>query len=78
MAEDRPPFTIECVEQAASHLRADEHEALLLGARERLASSEIAERLGISAREAEALVARALLKLERALRRRERPWWRFW
>ena len=78
MAEDTPPITTERIARAASRLRAEEREALLLGAREHLTNGEIAARLGISAEEAEALVARALLKIERALRRQERPWWRFW
>lgn len=78
MADVIPPITSECLERAAARLRAEEREALRLASSEHLTTGEIAGRLGISALEAEALVARALLGLERALRRQARPWWRFW
>lgn len=78
MAEDIPPITSARLEQAATRLPADEREALRLAASEHLTAGEIAWRLGIPVAEAEALVARALLALERALRRQDRPWWRFW
>ena len=78
MARDRPSVPLDHLEKAASSLRPIEREVLVLSARERLSNGEIAARLGITAQAAERLVARALCKLDRALERQERPWWRFW
>ena len=78
MARDRPPLTSVRIEKAAKCLCPDEREALFLSARERLSNAEIASRLGISPEAAERLLARALNRLDRALARQERPWWRFW
>ena len=78
MAKDRPPLTPERLEKAASRLRPIEREVLELSARERLANDEIAARLGITSRAAARILARALCRLDRALERQERPWWRFW
>jgi RNA polymerase sigma factor (sigma-70 family) len=67
------------VERAASKLSALEREVLVLSAREGLSNQRIAERLGIETVEVERLLASALIKFDRALRRQEqRPWWRFW
>lgn len=78
MTSERSTVTPERVEQAAKCLRPIEREVLILSARERLSNDEIAVRLGIEPREAQRLLAKALLKLDRALERQERPWWRFW
>ena len=78
MAGDRPSMTLERLEHAASSLRPIEREVLVLSARERLSNDEIAARLGITPEAAERLLARALCRLDRALERQERPWWRFW
>lgn len=78
MANNRPEPTPERIEQAAKGLRPDEREVLALSAGERLSYAEIAGRLGISSEEVERLLARALRKLDRALERQQRPWWRFW
>lgn len=78
MARDRPTVTPERLEQAAARLRPLEHEVLFLSARDHLANDQIAEHLGISTEAAERLLAKALRKLDRALERQERPWWRFW
>ena len=78
MARDRPPITPARIEEAAKGLRPDEREVLFLSARERLSNADIAKRLGISPEAAERLLARALNRLDRALARQERPWWRFW
>lgn len=78
MANDSPPIGQDRIEQAATKLRAVEREALSLHARGDLSSAEIAWRLGVSEAELAPLVAGALLKLDRALARQERPWWRFW
>ena len=78
MARDRPPLTPARIEKAATSLRPDEREVLVLSARERLSNAEIAGRLGITPDAAERLLARALDRLDRALARQERPWWRFW
>lgn len=78
MADVSPEPTPERIEQAAKGLRPDEREVLALSAGERLSCAEIGGRLGISSEKAERLLARALRKLDRALERQERPWWRFW
>jgi len=78
MAKDRQELAPERLEKAASSLRPLEREVLILSAREQLSNTEIAERLGISPEEAERLLAGALRRLDRALERPARPWWRFW
>ena len=78
MASDRPPLTLERLERAVIGLRPLEREVLALSAGERLSNEQIAERLGITASAVERLLARALRKLDRALERQARPWWRFW
>lgn len=69
---------VERLEQAVAKLRPLEREVLILGAGEGLRNDEIAERLGISPRRAERLLAKALRELDRAVERQARPWWRFW
>lgn len=78
MARDRPIATPERLEKAAACLHPLEREVLMLSAGERLSNEEIAERLGVSTETAERLLAKTLRKLDRALERQERPWWRFW
>lgn len=78
MASDRAPVDADRLARAARCLRTDEREALALHAHGDLSSKEIASRLGLSEAALEALVARALMKLDRALDRLDRPWWRFW
>ena len=78
MARDRPTVTPERLERAAASLRPIEREVLFLSAREGLSNDQVAEQLGITTDTAERLLAKALRKLDRALERQERPWWRFW
>ena len=78
MVSDRRSLKLERLEKAASSLRPIEREVLVLSAREGLSNGEIAVRIGITAEAAERLLARALCRLDRALERQERPWWRFW
>lgn len=78
MARDRSAVALDRLEKAAAKLRPIEREVLVFSARERLSIAEIAARLGITAEAAERLLARALCRLDRALERQERPWWRFW
>ncbi len=78
MARDRPPPTPERLEWAVSTLRPIEREVLHLSARDCLSNEAIASRLGMEPAAAERLLARALRKLDRALERQERPWWRLW
>jgi RNA polymerase sigma factor (sigma-70 family) len=76
MARDRTAVPLDRLERAAAKLRPIEREVLVLGAREGLSNGEIAARLGITPESAERLLARALCRLDRALERRRRPWWR--
>jgi RNA polymerase sigma factor (sigma-70 family) len=78
MNRRRDPAELSRVEQALASLTYIEREVLRLGAAEDLRNHEIAARLGISARKVERILARALAKLDRAVSREERPWWRFW
>ena len=78
MASNRPPLTPERLEKAAAGLHALEREVLILSACERLSNDQVAERLGITTEAAERLLAKSLCRLDRALERQERPWWRFW
>ena len=78
MARDRPSVPLDRLEKAASSLRPTEREVLVLSARERLSNDKIADRLGITPRAAERLLAKALCRLDRAIERQRRPWWRFW
>ena len=78
MVDDHQPVDPDRIHRAARKLRPVEREVLVLSSREGLSSQQVAERLGISAKAAERLLAAALVKLDRALERQERPWWRFW
>ena len=78
MANNRLEPTLEFLELAATRLAPLEREVLILSAREQLSNAEIAVRLGISPEAAERLLASALRRLDRALERQKRPWWRFW
>ena len=78
MARDRSTITLERLEQAASKLRPVERKALVLSARDRLSTDKIAARLGLSPEAAEQLLAKAICRLDRALERQARPWWRIW
>ena len=77
MARDRSAAPLDRLEGAAAKLRPIEREVLVLSAREGLSNTEIAARLGITAQAAGRLLASALCRLDRALERQERPWWRF-
>jgi RNA polymerase sigma factor (sigma-70 family) len=78
MANHRPELAPDRLERAAASLRPLEREALRLNACSELSVEEIAWRLGIPAEQVAPLTARALVRLERALARQERPWLRFW
>jgi len=78
MARDRSGVTLERLERAAAKLRPMEREVLVLSAREGLSNAEIAARLGMTPEAVERLLATALCRLDRALERQKRPWWRFW
>lgn len=78
MASDRQTVPLKRLEKAASTLLPIEREVLVLSARERLSNEEIAARLGVSVQAAERLLARAICRLDRALERQARPWWKFW
>jgi RNA polymerase sigma factor (sigma-70 family) len=78
VANDRQTVPLERLEKAASSLRPIEREVLVLSARERLSNKEIAARLGVSVEAAERLLARAICRIDRAIERQQRPWWKFW
>lgn len=78
MAKTPRPPGFDGLEKAASRLSPIEREVLILSARDRLRPREIADRLGISTEAAERHLVDALCRLDRHLRRQERPRWRFW
>lgn len=84
MAQDLPPPGLEQIEQAAGCLRPIERRVLVLSARERLSGRAIGERLGMTPRKVERILAGAIFKLTRAIERQERAgrrkqaWRRFW
>lgn len=78
MARDRQSVPLDRLMKAVSTLRPAEREVLMLSARDGLSNAEIAERLGITSAVAERRLADAIYRLDRALERQERPWWRFW
>ena len=66
------------LERAVALLSALERRVLTLSAADGLDNQAIADRLGLSRRDVERLLARALVKLDCALDRDRLPWWRFW
>ena len=78
MAKDRPALSVDRIGRAARCLSPRERELLVLSRPEHLGLEAAARRLGLSPAEAERLLADVLCKLDRALERQERPWWRFW
>ena len=70
-------INLERLERAAARLRPLEREVLVLSARDGLRIDQIAERLGISRRRAERLLASAIRNFDRALEWKARPWLRF-
>ena len=84
MAQDLPPLSLDQLEHAAGCLRPIERRVLVLSARERLSGRAIGERLGMTPRKVERILARAIFKLTRAIERQERAqrrkqaWRRFW
>ncbi|MES2136909.1 MAG: helix-turn-helix transcriptional regulator [Pseudomonadota bacterium] len=73
-----PPSPDLRLERAAACLSPLERRVLELSAADGLDNEAIADRLGISRRRVERLLARALVKFDRALDSDRRPWWRFW
>ena len=78
MANDPPALDADRIERAARCLSPRERELLVLSRPEHLGLEAAAKRLGFSSAEAESLLADVLCKLDRALRRQQRPRWRFW
>ena len=78
MPDPHNAIDAERLAKAARRLRPQEREVLLLSARERLSNDEIAARLGITSEAASRRLAAALRRLDRALERQKRPWWRLW
>jgi DNA-directed RNA polymerase specialized sigma24 family protein len=78
MSDNPPPIDPDRIERAARCLSRQEREILVLSASQDLRLEAVAKRLRLSPAEAARLLASALCKLDRALRRQERPWWRFW
>jgi DNA-directed RNA polymerase specialized sigma24 family protein len=73
-----PQLDPDAVERALNRLPHTEREALLLKSREGLSYAEIGAVLGLTAAQAEARVASALVRLHARLLGPGRPWWRFW
>lgn len=79
MTSERSGIPIDRLEAALDALPEAQRRIYLLCARDGLPIAAAAERLGLEPEVAERLLADALLGLDRALLRAERPWWRrFW
>jgi len=66
------------LEAAIAGLEPRQRDVYVLGAVEGLSNGQIASRLGLTVAEVEQLLAASLYGIDRALRRFDRPWWRFW
>ena len=64
MSQDAMPPTLEQLEAVAARLRPRERVILDLASRDRMSNAAIAERLGVSVRTVERLLARVLTKLD--------------
>jgi DNA-directed RNA polymerase specialized sigma24 family protein len=78
MPQDRQAQLRRRARKAAASLSAIEFKVLALAARDGLSNAQIGARLGLAPDAVEQILARALWKFDRALRRQEQPWWRFW
>ena len=81
MARENSPTTsndIERIEQALLALPIRTRAIFLLHRVDGLSYAEIAERCGISGKQVERHIARAMLRIDRALDGIDRPWWRRW
>jgi len=78
MSHPPDPIARERMHEAMATLRKLEREVLILSAERSLGNRAIAARLGITPDRAERILASALRKLDRAVERQERSWWRIW
>lgn len=76
MSDPPDPVDPERLRKAAGALRPLEREVLILSSKEGLRNDVIAARLGITTPAAKRILARALRKLDRAIERQQRPWWK--
>jgi DNA-directed RNA polymerase specialized sigma24 family protein len=78
MPQDRQAQLRRRARKAAASLSAIEFKVLALAARDGLSNAQIGARLGLAPGTVGQILARALWKFDRALRRQEQPWWSFW
>ena len=74
----RQPIELARLERELSRLPCVDRDAFLLKVRDGMTYAAIGIQLGITPERAEAHVVCALIKLDAALTRERRPWWRFW
>ena len=76
MTDDPDPVTLKWMERAVRKLPRLQREIFLAARLDDMSYVEIAERTGLSVREVEREIARALVSIARRMKRRPRRWWR--
>ncbi len=76
MTDDPDPETIKRMERAVRKLPRLQREIVLAARLDDMSYVEIAERTGLSVREVEREIARALVSIARRMDRQPRGWWR--
>lgn len=76
MTDEPDPATMKRLERAVSKLPRLQREIFLAARLDNMDYGEIAERTGLSVREVERQIARALLSIVRRMDKQPRRWWR--
>ena len=76
MTDDPDPVTLKRMKRAVRKLPRLQREIFLAARLDDLSYVEIAERTGLSVREVEREIARALVSIARRMDRQPRRWWR--
>jgi len=78
MTHDPDPVTLKRIERAVRKLPRLRREIFLAARLDDMSYTEIAERTGLAVRDVEGHIAKALVSIDRRLRRPPRRWWRIW
>jgi RNA polymerase sigma-70 factor (ECF subfamily) len=75
MTDDPDPMTVKRMERAVRKLPRLQREIFLAARLDDMSYAEIAERTGLSVREVEREIARALVSISSRMDRKSRRWW---